>query len=158
MPLIPRLYCILVEQPWEVVALPSVTSSVVGILIPPHRVVWKFWDTAYEIFSASRAVHKILLFSFSCLYFHSHKFQFFIFYFIFPQHSPLRALNLGSNSELRGNQNYLGYFSYTWISIIQGFESVVSLTDSRVKQSLGRIMTKYTQLIMMWTRLLKYSR
>lgn len=80
----PQALSILVEQPWGVISRSSITSCVMGLLIPPHRVVRKFQDTAYEIFSTSRGLYKMFSFLFSCSYFHNPQFQLFIFYFIFP--------------------------------------------------------------------------
>lgn len=49
-PLITRLYCILLDQSWEVISLHSITSSVMGVLIPPSRVFGKYWDNGCERF------------------------------------------------------------------------------------------------------------
>lgn len=76
----PQALSILVEQPWGVISWSSITSCVMGLLIPPHRVVRRFQDTAYEVFSTSRGLYKIFLFLFSYSYFHNPQFQFFIFY------------------------------------------------------------------------------
>ena len=78
----PQALSILVEQPWGVISRSSITSRVMGLLIPPHTVVRRFQDTAYEIFSTSRGYIKC-----SRFYFHvisiilNSNFSYFILYF-----------------------------------------------------------------------------